>query len=90
MQATAGSSFVEMLKRKDDKEFDSPSDWDFIRKHKNFTLLQIEEGARFEHVIASSCIEPCMKNTKTSVVATEESECMTNCISRGFQTRALF
>lgn len=75
---------------KDEVEYEAPSDWDFIKKNKNRFLLGIEEYARYEHVILGKCVAPCVKHPETSVVSIQESECFTNCISRGLHTRAIF
>ena len=82
-------SIVDLLREKDTAA-EYPSDWDKVRANKNSFLLTIEEKARFEHVAVSKCIAPCFNNTKTSVVNTEESNCMTNCIAKALETRALF
>jgi len=88
MQAE-NQSIVDMLRGKDDKA-DYPAEWDWVKANKNQYLLTIEEKGIFEHVAASKCIEPCFNNLKTSVVNNEESNCMTNCVAKALETRALF
>jgi hypothetical protein len=36
------------------------------------------------------CVAPCLTSLSTSVVTTEESECMTNCIGKGMEVSAMF
>lgn len=67
-----------------------PEGWDYVRKNKNRYLLEIEERAKAVHFHDAKCIKPCFNEMQTSVVNTSESECMTNCIAKGHETRALF
>ena len=90
MQANAQSTSIVDLLREKDQSVEYPSDWDKVRANKNFYLLAIEEKARYEHVAVSKCLGPCFNNLKTSVVNTEESNCMTNCFAKSLETRALF
>jgi hypothetical protein len=50
----------------------------------------MEEKAKYEHIAAGGCIKACFNALKTSVVNVEESECMTNCMGKSLETRALF
>ena len=52
----------------------------------------MEEQAKYEHVAAGNCIRGCFSNIalKSSVVNVEESECMTKCMAKALETRALF
>jgi len=36
------------------------------------------------------CIPVCFKHMGTNVVATEESECLTNCMAKGMEVQAMF
>ena len=67
-----------------------PDGWDWVRKNKNFFLLQMEEGSRYEHVATGSCIRKCFPTNATGVVTVAESECQTNCMAKALETRALF
>jgi hypothetical protein len=35
---------------------------------------------------AGKCMKPCFKNLASPVVNEKESECMTNCVSKGLET----
>ena len=61
-----------------------------MKKNKAKYLLGIEEKARFEHVAAGKCIKPCFSTLESSVMKIEESECMTSCMAKAMETRALF
>ena len=89
MQATHTSSIVDLLRDKDTAG-EYPAEWDKVRANKNSFLLTLEEKTRYEHVAVAQCVAPCFNNTKTSVVNTEESNCMTNCMAKSLETRALF
>jgi hypothetical protein len=82
-------NLVDLLRAKDDT-FDVPEDWAYVKKNKSKFLLELEEKTRYEHVAAGACIKPCFTGLKTSVMSVEESECMTNCIAKAMETRALF
>jgi hypothetical protein len=88
MQATQ-NNLVDLLREKDE-EFETPEGWAYVKKNKSQFLLELEEKSRFEHVAAGNCIKPCFKAMKTSVVSVEESECMTNCMAKAMESRALF
>jgi hypothetical protein len=88
MQATQ-SNLVDLLREKDES-FDMPEGWAYVKKNKSKYLLELEERSRFEHVAAGNCIKPCFTAMKTSVVSVEESECMTSCMAKAMETRALF
>jgi len=80
---------VDLLREKDEA-FEVPDDWVYVKKNKGKFLLELEEKTRYEHVAAGGCIKPCFSAMKTSVVSVEESECMTNCIAKAMETRAMF
>ena len=60
-------------------------DYDWVRTNKNAYLIQQEEVARYNKQLMGKCIKPCLVNLTTSVVTTEESECMSNCMGKGLQ-----
>lgn len=90
MEANTRANLVEVLRRKDDCATEVPKDWQWVQAHKAEFLLTLEEDARYEHLAAGRCIKPCFNAMETSVVNTSESECMTNCIAKSFETKSLF
>lgn len=91
MQANTSQSYVDLLRRKDEQEDISEKyGYNYVRKNKNAYLIDLEEKAQYEHNAAGFCIGPCLKQMSTPVVTTEESECMTSCLAKAFETRAMF
>ena len=91
MQANTSQSFVDLLRRKDEQVEDLDKfGYDYVRKNKNAYLIGLEERAQYEHNVAGACVKPCLKSLTTPVVTTEESECMTACIAKAYETRAMF
>jgi hypothetical protein len=50
----------------------------------------MEENSRYNKQLMGKCVKPCFSNLATSVVTTEESECMTNCMGKGLEVHAMF
>jgi len=44
-----------------------------------------EEKKRYENVLMGKCLKPCFMVKDTSVITTEESECMSNCMVKGME-----
>jgi len=82
------NSLVEMLRQKDDHDSSLDSQFrmfDWAKTHKSEFYLQIEEAKRYEKVLMGKCVKPCFSALESSVVTTEESECMTNCMTKGME-----
>jgi len=81
------------LRGKDDLSEDvseRAQEYEWVKQNKNAYLVQQEEVARYNKQLMGKCIKPCLVNLQTSVVTTEESECMTNCMGKGLQVQAMF
>jgi hypothetical protein len=89
MQSSTNPNLVNILRDKDE-DFSLPQDWAFVKKNKSTFLIKMEEQGRYEHVAAGKCITSCFTALKTSVVNVEESECMTNCMAKSLETKALW
>jgi hypothetical protein len=86
------NTLVEMLKNKD--EHDDSLDgqfrmYDWVKTHKSQFYLQVEEQKRYEKILMGKCVKPCFTALGSSVVTTEESECMTNCMTKGMEALML-
>jgi hypothetical protein len=48
-------------------------------------LFILNLKAKYQLETAAKCIKPCFKNFSTPVVTETESDCMTNCVSKGLE-----
>ena len=64
--------------------------FDWVAQNKHRYLIELEEFSKYNKNLMGSCIKPCFKYLDTNVVATEESECFTNCVGKGMESQALF
>ena len=61
-----------------------------MRAHKNEYLIEIEERGLALRNIVAHCMPKCLTKLETSVIVTEESECLTNCTVKGLEVNSLF
>jgi len=77
----------EFLQQKDgDYQQYVPNSYKLSAEDKAKALLVHSIRSRFEYEHAAKCIKPCFKTMTSPVVTESESECMTNCVSKGFET----
>ena len=86
-------SIRDQLKMKDDAKVlaaplpvEATMDREGAMKH--LFLKQMEKG--YEIKMAAKCIQPCLTNMESVAMSQKESDCMTNCTSKGMETYVWF
>ena len=67
-----------------------PASYNLNSQERRLSNTYFVEAAKFGNSLAARCIGPCFKYLQTPVITDEESECFTNCISKGQELVALY
>ena len=87
------SAIAQMLASKDDQVEGLDSTlrgYEYVRQNKHAFMVSVEEDSRYNKVLMASCVKPCFKHLESNVIATDESECLTNCMAKGLEVQTMF
>ena len=87
------SQFIkDFLADKDSQEIQShvPKSWKMTPHEKFQNLTEQTRDTEYYHRVIMGCLKPCIVNIESPVVGQQESDCLTNCTTKGLETLSMF
>lgn len=85
------SAFIrDSLARKDDPKVLAAKVPQMTVEEARRDLFEKQMQQEYEVRVATKCIQPCLTNLESPMVSQEESDCLTNCTSKGMETFVWF